>query len=219
MIRIFRSIVFVFLGAAIAPLTSAQQQEAPETLIQQLSSEVLSEVRADRELQQGNPARVLELVREKILPHVDFERMTSLAAGRYWNRASESQQQRLTEEFRDLLVYVYSGALSQAGDNKIVVESLRDDPSDGEVIVRSRVVQPRGREPIELDYRLAREDSGWKIFDVSVLGVWLVQSYRESFANEIRQSGIDGLIAMLDRKNERLATNMTGKGNMQSSGR
>lgn len=219
MVRIFRSVAILLLGAAVATLAAGQQLDEPRALVQRLSNEVLAEVRADRELQQGEPARVLELVREKILPHVDFERMTSLAVGRYWNRASENQKDRLTEEFRDLLVHVYSGALVQVGDNKIIVEPLRDNPGDGEVIVRSRVVQPRGREPIELDYRLAREDAGWKIFDVSVLGVWLVQSYRGSFAGEIRQSGIDGLIATLERKNERLANDMAAKGSMQSSGR
>lgn len=163
--------------------SGAQRPEAPGALIQRLSREVLAEFRGDRELQQGNSARILELLRQRILPHVDFERMTSLAVGRYWNRASENQPRRLTEEFRNLLVYVYSGALSQVEDNKIVVEPMQGNSADGEVIVRSRVIQPRGREPIELDYRLAREDSGWKIFDVSVLGVWLVQSYRGSFSS------------------------------------
>jgi phospholipid transport system substrate-binding protein len=219
MFHMYRSVLIFLLGAVVAALAAGQQQEGPRALVQQLSGEVLAEVRADRALQRGDPARVLGLVREKILPHVDFERMTSLAVGRYWNRASESQQQKLTEEFRDLLVYVYSGALAQVEDNKIVVEPLRDDPGDGEVIVRSRVVQPRGREPIELDYRLAQDEAGWKIFDVSVLGVWLVQSYRGSFANEISQSGIDGLIATLEQKNERLAADAARKGSMQASGR
>lgn len=221
--KIFRGVLLsLILCTFFLPFVNAQQHdrpdEGPAALVQRISAEVLNEVRADREIQRGNPARILELVREKILPYVDFERMTSLAAGRYWNRASEEQRQRLTEEFRDLLVYVYSGALAQVEGNSIVVEPLRNDLGDGEVIVRSEVVQPRGREPIELDYRLAREESGWKIFDVSVLGVWLVQSYRGSFASEIRQSGIDGLIETLDRRNRRLASSMAEKGAVRSSG-
>jgi len=215
MVHMFRSILIFLLGAVLAVSAAAQQQEGPRALVEQLTGEVLAEVRADRDLQQGNPARVLQLVREKILPHVDFERMTSLAAGRYWNRASENQRQRLTDEFRDLLVHVYSGALAQVEDNRVIVEPMRDNPAAGEVIVRTRVVQPRGREPIELDYRLAREGSGWKIFDVSVLGVWLVQSYRGSFASEIRKSGIEGLIATLERKNERLAADIAAGGRIQ----
>lgn len=199
----------LLLGILVLPLAAAQQLERPDELVRRISGEVLAAAKSDPEIQSGNPRRILDLVREKILPHVDFERMTALAAGRHWNRATPEQQRRLTEEFRDLLVYVYSGALSQVQDDKVVVKPLRGNASDGETEVYTEVVQPRGREAIELNYRLAREPSGWKIYDMSILGVWLVQSYRGNFSSEIRQNGIAGLIDALERRNDQLAAKMS----------
>lgn len=204
-------IVALIFVIAVPQFALGQRFERPDVLVQRISNEVLDAARSDDEIQRGNRSRILDLVREKILPHVDFERMTALTAGKYWRMATEKQRQRLTEEFRDLLMYVYSGALAQAGNNKVVVQPLRDDLSDGEAVVHTEVIQPRGREAIELNYRLARGPGGWKIFDVSILGAWLVQSYRGTFASEIRASGIDGLIDALDEKNAQLAGTMAGE--------
>jgi phospholipid transport system substrate-binding protein len=193
------------IGAlAFAPLAAAQ--EAPDALIKRISQEVLDTAKNDKEIQGGNQKRVLELVEAKVLPYVDFQRMTALAAGRFWREATPEQQKQLTNEFRTLLVYTYSGAISQVRDQKLEFKPMRADPSDTEVEVRSQVVQPRGGDPIQLNYRLEKLPSGWKIYDVNVLGAWLVETYKGNFAAEISKGGIDGLIKTLADKNKRLAT-------------
>ena len=184
-------------------------QENPQALVERISQAVLKQARADPEIQRGNRARILELVRKEVLPHVDFERMTALAAGRYWHSASDQQKEQLTQEFKRLLIHVYSGAISQVKDKALVFRPMRGNLSGGTVEVRSEVRQKRGAQPIELNYRLAKEPEGWKIYDVSVLDVWLVQSYRSSFAQEIAEGGIGGLIASLAAKNDKLANPVT----------
>lgn len=188
---------------AFAPLVAAQ--EAPDALVKRISQEVLETARSDKDIQSGNHKRVLELVEAKVLPHVDFQRMTALAAGRFWREATPEQQKQLTNEFRALLVYTYSGAISQVRDQKLEFKPMRGDPSDTEVEVRSQVVQPRGGDPIQLNYRLEKLPTGWKIYDVNVLGAWLVETYKGNFAAEINKGGIDGLIKTLSDKNKRLA--------------
>jgi phospholipid transport system substrate-binding protein len=188
---------FAFAGHVAA-------QEAPDALVKRISQEVLDIAKADKGIQSGNQKRILELVEAKVLPYVDFQRMTSLAAGRYWREASPEQQKQLTNEFRSLLVYTYSGAISQIRDQKLEYKPMRGDPSDNEVEVRSQVLQPRG-EPIQLSYRLEKMPEGWKIYDVNVLGAWLVETYKGNFASEINKGGIDGLIKTLADKNKRLA--------------
>jgi len=189
---------------AIAFTGVAAAEEAPDALVKRISHEVLDTAKTDKDIQGGNQKRVLELVEAKILPHIDFQRMTALAAGRYWRQATPEQQQRLSEEFRSLLVYTYSGAISQVRDQKVEFKPLRAAPTDTEVEVRSQVLQPRG-EPIQLNYRLEKQATGWKIYDVNVLGAWLVESYKSSFSTEIGKNGIDGLIKVLSEKNKRLA--------------
>lgn len=195
-------LTFNFLHAAPA----LAQQEGPDALIKRISQEVMDTAKTDKDIQNGNQKKVLELVEAKVLPHVNFQRMTSLAAGRFWRDATPEQQQKLTEEFRSLLVYTYSGAISQIKDQQLEFRPFRASPSDTEVEVRSQVLQPRG-EPIQLNYRLEKTPAGWKIFDVNVLGAWLVESYKGSFATEIGKNGIDGLIKTLSDKNKRLAAN------------
>lgn len=190
--------VLAFAGAAAA-------QEAPDALVKRISNEVMEAAKTDKEIQAGNQKKILEMVEAKVLPYVDSQRMTALAAGRHWREASPEQKQRLSEEFRDLLVYTYSGAISQVRDQKLEFKPFRADPADTEVEVRSQVIQPRG-EPIQLNYRLAKEGNSWKIYDVNVMGAWLVASYKNSFATEISKNGIDGLIKVLSDKNKRLAT-------------
>jgi len=199
---------FMFLVVFASPVTS-HAEEGPQALVERISQTVLKQARADPEIQRGNRQRILALVRKEVLPHVDFERMTALAAGRYWRTATDQQKKRLTDEFSNLLIHVYSGAISQVKDKTLVFRPMRGDPSGGTVEVRSEVRQKRGAEPIELNYRLAREPDGWKIYDVSVLDVWLVQSYRSSFAREISNGGIDGLIDSLAAKNDQLEDSMT----------
>ncbi len=198
------AVIGFFVGMA-AFLPAANAQEAPDALVKRISQEVLDAAKNDKDIQSGNQKRVLELVEAKILPHVDFQRMTALAAGRFWRQATPEQQKQLTDEFRALLVYTYSGAISQIRDQKLEFKPMRADSSDTEVEVRSRVLQPRGGDPIQLDYRLEKLPNGWKIYDINVLGAWLVETYKGNFAAEISKGGIDGLIKTLSEKNKRLA--------------
>lgn len=198
-------LVAVFTLAALAFAATAQAaEEAPDALVKRISQEVLDIAKADREIQGGNQKRVLELVELKVLPYIDFQRMTALAAGHYWREATPEQQAQLTAEFRSLLIYTYSGAISQIKDQRLDFKPFRAAATDTEVEVRSQVLQSRG-EPIQLNYRLQRSVSGWKIYDINVLGAWLVETYKGNFSAEISKSGIDGLIKALSDKNKRLA--------------
>lgn len=197
----------LFFGMVLAGFgAAAYAQEAPDALVKRISMEVVDAARVDKDIQAGNQKKVLDLVEAKILPYVNFSRMTSMAAGRFWREATPEQQKRLTDEFRSLLVYTYSGAISQIRDQKLEFKPFRADPGDTEVEVRSQVLQSRG-EPIQLNYRLEKQANGWKIYDMNVLGAWLVESYKGSFATEIGKNGIDGLIKTLSDKNKRLAAN------------
>ncbi len=200
--NIFKKLSFAVAALLFAGYAAAQ--EAPDVLIKRISEDVMATAKSDKEIQSGNPRRIQQVVDEKILPYVDFQRMTALAAGRYWRDATPDQQKQLTHEFRSLLMYTYSGAISQIRDQKLEYRPLRADPADTEVIVNTQVIQPRG-EPIQLSYRLAKSAGGWKIYDVNVLGAWLVETYKGSFAAEISKSGIDGLIKTLADKNKKLA--------------
>ena len=200
--NIFKKLSFAVAALMFAGYAAAQ--EAPDVLIKRISEDVMAIAKSDKEIQSGNPRRIQQVVDEKILPHVDFQRMTALAAGRYWRDATPDQQKQLTHEFRSLLMYTYSGAISQIRDQKLEYRPLRADPADTEVIVNTQVIQQRG-EPIQLSYRLAKSAAGWKIYDVNVLGAWLVETYKGSFAAEISKSGVDGLIKTLAEKNKKLA--------------
>jgi phospholipid transport system substrate-binding protein len=197
---------FVAPASAAAPATAVAPvaNEAPDALVKRISSEVLETAKNDKEIQAGNQKRVMDLVETKILPYVDFQRMTSLAAGRYWREATPEQQKQLSTEFRSLLIYTYSGALSQVKNETIDFKPLRADPADTEVEVRSQVNMARG-EPVVLNYRVAKSPTGWKIYDINVLGAWLVEAYKGTFASEISKGGIDGLIKTLQAKNKTLA--------------
>jgi len=182
--------------------------EAPDALVKRVSEEVLNTVNTDKDIQSGNKKKVFELVENKIFPYVDFQRTTSMTAGRYWRQATPEQQQKLANEFRRLLINTYAGAISKAKNHKINFKPFRGSPTDTEVEVRSQVIQPGG-EPIELDYRLEKTSAGWKIYDLNILGAWLIETYKQTFANEISKSGIDGLIKTLEDKNNRLARSPT----------
>jgi len=197
-------LALVVAVSALSFTSLASADEAPDALVKRISQEVLDSARTDKEIQKGNQQRVLELVEAKIIPYIDFQRMTSLAAGRYWREATTEQQQKLTTEFRSLLVYTYSGAISQIKDQKLDFKPMRADPADTEVEVRTLVIQPRS-EPIQLYYRLEKLPVGWRIYDVNILGAWLVEAYKGNFATEISKGGIDGLIKTLAEKNKRLS--------------
>ncbi len=183
---------------------TAQAQTVPEDLIRRVSTEVLDSVKADKAIQGGDVSGVLKLVDEKVMPHVNFQRMTASAVGRFWRQATPEQQKRLQDEFKVLLVRTYSGALAQVKDQTVQLKPLRAAATDTEVVVRTEV---RGRgDPIQLDYRLEKLGDAWKIYDVNVLGVWLVQNYQSSFAQEINTGGIDGLIAKMTERNKAAAS-------------
>jgi phospholipid transport system substrate-binding protein len=188
------------LALALPMLGTAVAQEAPDALIKRLSTEVLDRIRTDKDLQAGDFDKLSDLVDSTVMPHVNFQRMTALSVGRNWRSASPEQQKQLMAEFRVLLLRTYSGALGSVKDQAIKMKPLRAQPADTEVIVRSEIAQPRG-EPIQLDYRMEKAADGWKIYDVNVLGVWLVETYRGQFAQEVSARGIDGLIKSLSDKN------------------
>ena len=194
------------LTAAVALGSIAAQAQAikpPDALIKEVSSDVLDTVKADNSIRAGDVQKVIALVDSKVMPYVDFQRMTASAVGRYWKQATPEQQKRLQDEFKILLVRTYSGALAQVKDQTVQLKPMRSTPEDTEVVVRSEV---RGKgDPIQLDYRLAKTASGWKIYDVNVMGVWLVENYRNSFAQEIGTNGVDGLIAKLAERNKAAA--------------
>lgn len=185
-------------------LGTAWAQEAPDALVKRVSEEILAIAKTDKQVQAGNQERIMEVVRAKILPHINFQRMTQLTAGRYWREATPEQQQALTNEFRTLLVYTYAGAVAQIRNQTLEFKPMRATPDDTEVEVRTAVIQSRG-DPIQLNYRLEKGPNGWKIVDVNILGAWLVQTYRNSFAAEIQKGGIDGLIKALTERNKQLS--------------
>ena len=183
-----------------ATFAQAQTAKAPDALIKEVSTDVLDAVKADKSIKQGDVQKVIALVDAKVMPYINFQRMTSSAVGRYWRQATPDQQKRLQEEFKILLVRTYSGALAQVQDQTVEIKPMRGAATDKEVVVRTEI---RGRgDPVQLDYRLEQAAAGsWKIYDVNVLGVWLVENYRNSFSQEIGANGIDGLIAKLAERN------------------
>lgn len=195
-----RLLVLFSFGCALLGGAVAQGQEGPDQLVRRLSQEVLETIRNDKEVQGGDARKVTAFVDAKVMPHINFTRMTASAVGRSWRQATPEQQKRLQEEFKTLLVRTYSGAISQVKDQTVVVKPLRANPGDTEVIVRSEVVG-RG-DPIQLDYRMEKTASGWRIYDLNVLGIWLVENYRTQFAQEISARGIDGLITSMAERNK-----------------
>jgi phospholipid transport system substrate-binding protein len=191
----------ILAGLALAAASAAALAQAtPDALIKQVSTEVIDTIKADKSLQGGDTARIISLVDTKVMPHVNFQRMTASAVGRNWRTATPEQQKRLQEEFKTLLVRTYAGALTQVKDQTVQLKPTRAAAEDTEVVVRTEV---KGRgEPIQLDYRLEKAGADWKIYDVNVLGVWLVEQYRNQFAQDITAGGIDGLIARLAERNK-----------------
>jgi len=203
--RLFnQGLLVLAAGVSLLSVLSAHAaDEAPDALIQRLTQEALDTIQADKEVQSGNVARIAQLVDEKVMPHVNFQRMTASAVGPGWRRATPEQRLRLETEFKTLLVRTYAGAMGQAQNLSFTVKPLRAAPGDKEVIVRT-LIKGRG-DPVQLDYRLEKTPgvgAGWKIFNLNVLGVWLVDTYRSQFAQEINANGIDGLITTLAERNK-----------------
>ena len=195
--------LFAFAAlAGLAPLALAAD-ETPDAMIKRLSDDVLASIKADKAVKSGDTNRILALVDSKIMPNVDFRRMTAAAVGPAWRQATPEQQKRLQDEFKILLVRTYSGALAQVDEQTISIKPQRSSPTDTDVVVRTEI---RGRgDPIQLDYRLEKtpgQGAGWKIYNLNVLGVWLVETYRTQFAQEISAKGVDGLIAALAERNK-----------------
>ena len=183
-----------FAGAALA-------QEAPDAMVKRVSEETLQLIKTDPLIQQGNQARIREVIEQKLLPNFDFQRMTSLAVGRNWRTATPEQQKQLVDQFRTLLVRTYSGALNQYRDEKVDYKPLRMNPSDTDVVVRTAILKSGGS-PIQIDYSMAKTPEGWKAYDVVVGGVSLVTTYRDEFSTIVQSQGIDGLVKSLTEKNK-----------------
>ena len=193
----------VVLVAAFAAPAVYAADEAPDVLIKRLSTEVLESIKNDKAIRGGDMDKVIELVDSRIMPNVNFQRMTASAVGPAWRQATPEQQKRLQEEFKTLLVRTYAGALAQVSDQTIQLKPLRAAADDKEVLVRSEI--KGSGESIQLDYRLEKtpgQGAGWRIYNLNVLGVWLVETYRSQFASEINAKGIDGLIATLAARNK-----------------
>ena len=192
------------LLATAVPVLAADM--AADAFVKQLSDEVVETIKSDKSMQAGNMTKLNALVDAKVMPHVNFRRITASAVGPGWSKATPEQQKQLQEEFKALLLRTYAGALSQITDQTITVKPLRASPDDTEIVVRTEV---RGKgEPIQLDYRLEKTPgigSGWKIYNLNVMGVWLMETFRSQFAQEINAKGIDGLIATLKARNQAMA--------------
>lgn len=199
--RLAATLVTAFTFAL--PVASHAADETPDAFITRVSVDVLEAIKADKAVQTGNIDRIIALVDSKVIPNVNFERMTASAVGPGWRQATPAQRTRLQEEFKVLLVRTYAGALDQVSDQTITVRPVRAGAGDKDVTVRSEV---RGRgDPVQLDYRLEKtpgQGAGWKIYNLNVLGVWLVETYRSQFAQEVNAKGIDGLIESLAARNK-----------------
>ncbi len=188
----------ILLAFIVSPVLA--QQPAPDELVKAISQEVIAVIKEDRDIQAGNAKKIAALVEAKILPHFDFAHTTRIAMGANWRRASPEQREQLTREFRTLLVRTYSRALANYRDQTIEFKPLRAQPGDVQVTVRSEVRQA-ATQAVSFDYEMEKTPSGWKVYDVKISGASLAATYRDSFAEEVRNRGIDGLIDLLSSKN------------------
>ena len=182
---------------------SAPDPNTPDGLIKMIVADVMASVKDDPEIQKGNIPQVVDLVEKEIVAYTDMRRTTQLAMGRNWSKASPEQQTQLIAEFKSLLIRTYSGALSQLRDQTVQYKPFRANSSDTDVIVRTVVIGKS--DPIPLDYRLEKTNDGWKVYDINIMGAWLIEAYRNQFTNQISQNGVDGLIKFLQERNAMLA--------------
>jgi phospholipid transport system substrate-binding protein len=202
--KLFRT-AFLAMLALLWGLACAQSADttSPDGMIKSVTQDVLHEIKSDNEIQSGNLTRLTELVNEKILPYIDFTRTTRLVMGRYWVSATPQQQAQVIEQFKLLLMHTYSGALAQAHDQELTYQPFRASPADTDVVVRSTIIN--NGSPVELDYRLYKTPQGWRVYDINIFGAWLIQVYKQQFADQIAQHGVAGLIDFLTQRNQQLA--------------
>lgn len=198
-----KSLLSLFFAAWLAVAPALAQEVSPDALVRQVTEDVLTVVRQDKDIQGGSTRKAIELVDAKVLPYFNFQRMTALAMGRDWNKATPEQKKRLSEEFKTLLVRTYANSLTSYRNQTVVYKPTRIQPDDPHVVVKTEIVQP-GSKPVQLDYTLEKQGDSWKVYDVIVAGVSLVTNYRDTFNNEVRNNGIDGLIPMLANRNRQL---------------
>jgi phospholipid transport system substrate-binding protein len=201
MMRVLTGFLLLLMAAF-----ACAQDIAPDALVKGITQDVIAVIKQDKEIQAGNARKISELVDSKVLPHFNFSRMAQLAVAVNWRKATPDQQKAITQEFRALLVRTYSTALSSYRDQVIEYKPLRARAEDTEVTVKSEVKQ-KGAQPVTIDYDMEKTPSGWKVFDVKVGGVSLITTYKEEFANQVRESGVDGLIKTLATKNRQAAEN------------
>ncbi|AUN94525.1 MlaC/ttg2D family ABC transporter substrate-binding protein [Pseudazoarcus pumilus] len=206
-----KNLLLALCFALAAPFAVASvPNDKPDELVRALTEEVLEILQTDERLKNGDTDRAVKLIEETVLPHFDFRRMTMLAVGRDWRNASEAQRDRLVDAFYDMLVRTYSNALTEYSDQKVNFRPLRMNPDDRTVRVQTQIEQSGGQ-PVAVDYVLERQADGWKVFDVVIAGVSLVTNYRSTFAQEIRNGGIDGLIRALETRGSEIAKRAEGK--------
>jgi phospholipid transport system substrate-binding protein len=203
-------IPFFFLLACLPLLVEAQTM-APDVLVKTITDEVAAVLKKDKDIQAGDTRKAADLIETKIVPHFDFTRMARIAMARNWRAATPEQQKELTAEFKTLLVRTYATALTNYRDQQIDYKPLRAKPEDTEVTVKSEVKQSGSSQPVPIDYEMEKTPNGWKVYDVKVDGVSLVTTYRDTFASEVREKGIDGLIKSLAAKNREPQSSKAGK--------
>jgi len=197
----FRVVTLLAAWLLALPVASWAADIAPDVLVKNTTQEVIAVIKQDKDIQSGQTKKLLGLVEAKVLPHFNFTRMTRLAVGKNWPKATPAQQQELVKEFRTLLVRTYSGALTSFRDQSIEVKPLKMQAGDMDTTVKTQVIQTSGQQPITIDYNMEKTTDGWKVYDVTVGGVSLVTNYRGSFETQIRQGGVDGLVKTLAEKN------------------
>jgi len=202
------AVLWVSTWASLAATTEI----TPDVLVKSVTTEVIGIIKQDKDIQSGQTKKILDLVEAKVLPNFNFNRMTRLAVGKNWSKASPEEQQQLTKQFRTLLVRTYSNALSGYRDQTIEVKPVQIGASDVDAVVKTQVIQSGGQQPVTIDYSMEKSEQGWKVYDVTVAGVSLVTNYRSSFNTEVRDGGIEGLIKTLSEKNRKLETGQKGNG-------
>jgi len=198
-----KSLFSLILGLLLLSTSVFAQEDSPDALIKKVTEDVLTIVRQDKDIQSGNTKKAIELVEAKVLPNFNFVHMTALAMGKDWNKATPEQRKQLSDEFKTLLVRTYSKALTGYKDQTVRYKPTKMQAGDAEVVVKTEVVQS-GSKPIQLDYSMEKLAEGWKVYDVIVAGVSLVTNYRDTFGQEVRANGVDGLVKMISNKNKQL---------------
>jgi phospholipid transport system substrate-binding protein len=198
--KLLLSLVFALFFAAG---TAIAQENGPDVLVKKVTDDVLTVVRHDKDIQNGNAVKAMALVETKVLPHFNFQHMTALAMGRDWSKASPEQKKRLADEFKTLLVRTYSNSLTSFKNQTVAYKPTKLQGGETDVVVKTEILQP-GNKPVQLDYALEKIGDSWKVYDVIVAGISLVTNYRDTFTQEVRANGVDGLIQLLANKNKQL---------------